>query len=101
VPLGLIINELITNSYKYAFVDKTSNASTIAITFHQVENSPKFLLTITDNGVGIPSSFDIENTTSFGLQLVYDLVEQLNGTIRTNSKQGTSLEIIVEEPVAA
>ncbi|WP_396638534.1 histidine kinase dimerization/phosphoacceptor domain -containing protein [Maribacter sp. R77961] len=101
VPLGLIINELITNSYKYAFANKTSNASTIAITFHQVKNSPKFLLAITDNGIGMPSSFDIENATSFGLQLVHDLVEQLNGTIHTNSKQGTSLEIIVEEPVAA
>jgi two-component sensor histidine kinase len=66
-----------------------------------VKNSPKFLLAITDNGIGMPSGFDIENATSFGLQLVHDLVEQLNGTIRTNSKQGTSLEIIVEEPVAA
>jgi len=101
VPLGLILNELITNSYKYAFAHTDDRVNTITISFKQIKNSSKFLLSISDNGIGIPSNFDIDSSPSFGLQLVHGLVNQLNGSITMDSGLGTTLEIIVDESIEA
>lgn len=85
--IGLIINELVTNSYKYAF--KGRGRGEITIIF---KRDTKYRLVIKDNGVGFDSSID---SGSLGLELVYSLVkEQLRGTIECYSKNGT--EYIIE-----
>ncbi len=52
-----------------------------------------FTLTVADNGIGLPTAIDLNNTDSLGMQIVTDLVQQLNGTIRTKSDQGTTFTI--------
>ena len=100
VPLGLIINELITNSYKYAFsAHGEAIDNHIKIAFKQTEELHRFRLKIEDNGKGLPESFDMDNLTSFGLQLVNGLVDQLNGKIEISQHHGTTFDIFLEEPV--
>jgi two-component sensor histidine kinase len=88
IPLGLIINELVTNSVKYAF---PQSKGTIKI---KLKSSPDQLeLTIADNGVGLPDDLDYNNTDSRGLQLVYDLVRQIDGENELDRSHGTQFKI--------
>jgi two-component sensor histidine kinase len=75
IPLGLILNELITNCYKYAFIGKLEGL--ISIVFHQQDNG--YFLKVKDNGVGIDKHIDINDTKTLGLNLVRGLVRQLDG----------------------
>lgn len=76
--LGLIINELVTNSYKYAFSKKSINKIKISIT----KKEDIFELIYLDNGNGVNKDFDFESSNSLGMKLVYVLTEQLNGHIQ-------------------
>ncbi|MFS4493462.1 histidine kinase dimerization/phosphoacceptor domain -containing protein [Maribacter sp. 2308TA10-17] len=100
VPLGLIINELVTNSYKYAFKNNVES-NKISIQFEATDKPDIYKLIIQDNGIGLPEDFDIDKLTSFGMQLVKGLVDQLHGTIEISREKGTNYEIYVEEPKAA
>lgn len=92
VPLGIIINELVSNSLKYAFPDK--NDGEIRIKLHREEGSnTSFILSISDNGVGIPESINIEDLDSLGLQLVTSLVDQLDGEIELKRNKGTEFTV--------
>ncbi len=97
IPCGLIINELVSNSLKYAFPQGRPGEVSICFT---LAADHQFHLVVADNGVGIPESIDIENTTSLGLQLVSSLVEQLDGTLRLNQTAGTEFEIMFPEQAA-
>jgi two-component sensor histidine kinase len=96
IPLGIIVNELVSNSLKYAFQGR--DIGTIQIKLHKDKNgeckvegckSSNYVLTILDNGVGIPENLDIEELDSLGLQLVTSLVDQLDGKLEINRKNGT------------
>ena len=100
VPLGLIVNELITNCYKYAFAH-TDIGNHIRLNFKQVEGSSQFKLLIRDNGKGLPPNFDMKELSSFGMQLVQGLVEQLHGRIEVIQEKGAAFQIYLEEPIAA
>jgi len=93
VPLGLIVNELVTNSMKYAFPE--GKEGEINIEFHKHED--EFILTVSDNGVGFPEDLDYKNTDSLGLQLVNNLVGQIDGEIMLDRSQGTKFKIIFKE----
>ncbi|MFC1503993.1 PAS domain S-box protein [Spirochaetota bacterium] len=90
VPCGLIINELVSNIFKYAFPD--NKKGTITISFHY-DNKGHYILTISDNGIGIPKGFDIKRSESLGLTLVYTLTEQLDGKIKMTRNKGTKFTI--------
>ena len=90
IPLGLIVNELVTNSLKHAFPNGKSGK--INIKFHKSDN--KYILTVSDNGIGFPGDIDYENTDSLGLRLVTSLTEQIDGEIEFNNISGTSFRII-------
>jgi PAS domain S-box-containing protein len=93
IPLGLMINELISNSLKYAFPEgRTGN---ISISIHPQDQTLTILYK--DNGVGIREDFDWRNTKSMGLQLVTTLVDQLDGTIELDRTAGTTFTIVVKE----
>jgi PAS domain S-box-containing protein len=94
IPCGLIINELITNSLKHAFPEKRKG--TISLSFKQLR-SKEFLLTVSDDGVGIPKGVDIYSTSTLGMQLVTVMVEQLGGTLKVKRKGGTSFTIRFRE----
>ncbi len=91
IPLGLIINELVTNSIKHAF--PSTSKGNIAINL-KTENKYVFL-TVEDNGLGLNSDFNPEQSGSLGLQLVYTLVEQIGGKINFESikPHGTKVNI--------
>ena len=94
IPCALVINEIISNSYKHAF--KGEENGEITILFYQEDNS--ICIIVSDNGIGIKSDFDISLANSLGLKLVRNLVEQqLKGTLTLNRKEGT--EVIVTFPI--
>jgi PAS domain S-box-containing protein len=91
IPCGLIINELVSNSLKHGFPDNRKGK--ITITMKKVKNK-KIKLKVGDNGVGLPETFDWENTDSLGLHLVKLLAEvQLEGTIELIRTNGTEFRI--------
>lgn len=97
IPCGLIINELVTNSIKYAFSDGRRGA--ISILFNSLEKGFS-QLDISDNGVGIPENIDINKTASLGLHLVTLLArDQLNGEINLDRNNGTKFIIKFKEVV--
>ena len=92
VPLGIIINELISNSLKHAFIGREKGE--IKIKLHKEEGSnTRFILAVSDNGIGIPENLDIEDFESLGLQLVTTLVEQLDGELELKRDNGTEFII--------
>ena len=86
ILVGIIINELMTNVFKYAFNGK--NGGTVIIDLKKFKNT--IMLTIKDNGIGIETSDEINSTSGFGLTIVKMLAEQLNGTFTINNDNGTS-----------
>ncbi|KGK99355.1 ATPase [Methanococcoides methylutens] len=90
VPLGIIINELVSNSLKYAFKDKKEKGI-ISVDIKRAGDN--FTLTVCDNGSGIPEEIDFRDTESLGLQLVTNLVEQIDGTITLDKDKGTKFII--------
>lgn len=93
VPLGLILNELVTNSMKHAFPNGKSGE--INIDFHK--QGEEFVLIVGDTGVGLPDDIDFKNTDTLGLQLVNNLVEQIDGVITLDTCHGTEFDIIFKE----
>jgi len=89
IPCGLIINELISNSLKYAFVDGKSGE--IKIEFTSIEN--KYVLTFSDNGIGFREEIDFRNTGTMGMQLICTLVDQLDGNMQLLKGKGTVFKI--------
>ncbi|BDZ69600.1 hypothetical protein GCM10025861_01170 [Methanobacterium petrolearium] len=93
IPLGLIINELITNSVKYAFPNHgKGNIKTI----FKLKNQG-YVLIISDNGIGIPEDLEPGKTETLGLQLVMSLVKQLDGTLKLDRENGTRYTIKFKE----
>ena len=90
VPCGLIVNELISNSLKYAFPD--GKKGTIIIDLRKSNNN-EIILTISDDGVGFPEGINYRETQSLGLQLVNTLVGQIDGNISMENHVGTTFRI--------
>ena len=91
IPCGLIINELVSNSLKYAFPN--GNKGEINIQLYS-DNDNHVIMNIDDNGVGIPEDIDFQKTKTLGLQLVNILTRQLKGTIKLDHEEGTRFEIV-------
>jgi PAS domain S-box-containing protein len=89
-PLGIMINEILTNSVKYAF-KKTKNPR-IEVSAKQNDNLVK--LTVKDNGSGFPPDFDINTNKGFGLHLVKILTEQIHGEFKFKNDNGAHFEFI-------
>lgn len=89
IPIGLIVNEVVTNSIKHAFLDNVIGRIDIVLE----KKAHTINLIIKDNGIGIPVNFDIENNKTLGLQLVKLLVNQLNGNYKIFREEGTTVQI--------
>ncbi len=89
IPVGLIVNEIITNSIKHAFIERPKGKIDISLE----KNKSKIKLTIKDDGIGVPVNLDIENSKSLGLQLIKLLVSQLNGDYKIYREDGTTVQI--------
>jgi PAS domain S-box-containing protein len=93
-PLGLVMNELVSNSLKHAFPDNRKGKIIIECT--QMDGG-RLSIVYHDNGVGMPAGFDWKNTESLGLRLVNNLVDQLNGTIELAPGEGTVFNIEIRK----
>lgn len=93
VPLGLILNEAITNSVKYAFNEGEQGIITISMS-----ETPEgqYQLTVQDNGEGLPDNFNVASCTTLGINLMVGLTEQLNGKFSIHSNQGTIVSVIFQ-----
>ena len=94
IPCGLIINEVVSNSLKYAFLGREKGV--IRIEFSKLSDG-KLKLIVSDDGIGLPDNFDIENAESLGLQLVTTLVTQVSGELKIDSSNGTRFTIVFKE----
>ena len=90
IPCGLIINELISNSFKYAF--NGNSTGMIGIYFKELTKNA-FQLIVSDNGIGIPANIDITKTKSLGMKILHKLVQQIDGTIQSDFSNGTKFTI--------
>ncbi len=96
VPLGIIINELVSNALKHAFLERESGE--ICVCLKKEEKGNCFSLTVKDNGKGFPEEIDFRETDSLGLQLVTNLVDQIEGSIELNTTgEGTEFRIRFRE----
>ena len=99
IPLGIIVNELISNSLKYAFTEDEEGEIRIKLCREEKDNKMQkslFSLTISDNGKGIPENIELGSLESLGLQLVGILIDQLDGEIELERAQGTEFRITFE-----
>jgi PAS domain S-box-containing protein len=100
VPLGIIVNELVSNSFKHAFADINNGEIQIKLSrekngefIDENSESTSFVLTVSDNGIGIPKDLDIENLDTLGMQLVTSLVDQLDGELELKRDKGAEFII--------
>ncbi|MHC1755739.1 MAG: PAS domain S-box protein [Methanosarcina sp.] len=96
VPLGIIVNELVSNSLKHAFAENKEGEVRIKLRREEKGNEMHksfFSLSISDNGKGIPESIKLESLESLGLQLVNILVDQLDGKTELKRTHGTEFRI--------
>ena len=107
IPLGIIVNELVSNSLKYAFSGRDYGEIQIKLyredsaehenkeqrVIKESYGGTNVILIVSDNGIGIPEDFNLEDSSSLGLQLVKILVDQLEGQIELNRDSETEFTI--------
>lgn len=98
LPLGLIVNELLTNAYKYAFADHQEG--NIWVTYEKAPKSKKYKcemrrLTVRDDGIGLPPGFELSQRTSMGSQIIFLLTKQLEGELTIQGEKGASFSILL------
>lgn len=91
MPLGLILNELLTNSFKYAFAKNDNPLLTIDLQ----EQYGQLRLHYADNGTGLPPQYRIENSDSFGMQLIVSLAQQVDATYKYWNDAGFHFELSI------
>jgi len=97
VPLGIIVNELISNSLKHAFTGKKEGEIGIQLRRNEETingiNKSEFCLVVSDNGNGIPEDLKLESVESLGMQLINILVNQLDGELKLKREKGTEFTV--------
>jgi PAS domain S-box-containing protein len=91
IPCGLILNELLTNSLKYAFPNERAGEVLVKLSFDEDETVK---LTVADNGVGLAAAFDWKESQSLGLRIMNILARQLDGTVQREPGAGTAFSWI-------
>lgn len=95
VPVGLMVNELVSNSYKHAFENREEGNILISI---KKTGDGKIKLAVKDNGIGIPEDVNINKPSGLGLKLIKTLgIKQLKGAVSIDGSSGTDISLIFEE----
>lgn len=89
VPVGLILNEIVSNAIKYAFPG--GRGGNIVISLEQEEN--EYILKVADNGIGLPADYDISTSQSLGMSLIYGLSQQLDGVLEVRNNKGLCFDL--------
>jgi len=94
IPLGMIVNELVTNALKYAFPEDRDRGGEDEISIKFELQEDEYVLTVSDNGVGLPAEYDWRTTQSLGMKLVNIWASyQLKGNIEVDTTYGTAFTI--------
>ncbi|MEB3161531.1 MAG: histidine kinase dimerization/phosphoacceptor domain -containing protein [Synechocystis sp.] len=91
MPCGLIVNELLLNTFKHAFPHQRKGTVTLGL---KPQAKDQYLLVIQDNGVGFPEGFDVTQTDSLGWQLINLLTNQLDGSVHVKAGDGAQIELV-------
>ncbi|MFW5797344.1 MAG: PAS domain-containing sensor histidine kinase [Spirochaetota bacterium] len=91
IPFGLVVNELVTNAFKYAALG--SEAIQVTVSLRMTSEGTE--LVVSDNGPGMPADFDVDANTSLGMELVRSLVSQLQGTVSYRSEGGVTWRVVI------
>jgi PAS domain S-box-containing protein len=94
VPVGLILNELVSNALKYAFPDGRKGEIRVSLSRQKDES---LSLKVSDNGIGLPDEVDIGRSKSLGMMLVKSFVDGLSGTVKVDRSSGTGITITFRE----
>jgi two-component sensor histidine kinase len=94
VPLGLIINEALTNAFKYAFPG--GQRGSIRLAFHRTAPAT-YQLCIEDSGLGLPPGYDPSRSHSLGMTLMYGFSEQIGGQLTVTNRNGLSIKLVFAE----
>jgi len=96
IPFGFVLNELLTNTYKHAFPDKRKGVIEISI---YKKNNTAIHFDFLDNGIGVPKKFNFRNQKTFGLQMIFNIIEkQMQGTI--DYKVNNGIKYMIEFPIS-
>jgi two-component sensor histidine kinase len=90
ITCGLIVNELVSNALKHAFTDGREGMIEVDL---QRAGDGAYLLSVSDDGVGMPAGLDLARAETLGLQLVHDLAEQLHGEVEIAQEVGTTFRV--------
>ena len=93
IPASLVMNELIMNSLKHAFPGNREGKIAVLITKEGTEGEEEVVMTVSDDGIGIPDAIDWKNSASVGLNLIVGLTNQISGTIELDKTTGTQFTI--------
>jgi two-component sensor histidine kinase len=94
VPLGLIINEAITNAFKYAFPNESSGVVGVSLL---KQSDTLYELTIADDGIGLPEGYDASQSRSLGMTLIHGFSAQLGGELTIEGSEGVKLSLLFAE----
>src|SRR5205823_6262322 len=97
IPCGLILNELLSNSLKYAFPGDRAGLVSIRLS---PQSEKCYELRVADDGVGLPPGVDVQHAESLGLQIVTALAEQLEGAVTVSGPPGTVVAVTLHEQAA-
>jgi two-component sensor histidine kinase len=93
IPLGMILNELISNALKYAFKNREEGD----IWVNMKKNNNELLLQVKDNGVGLPPGFDPGNINSFGYEIIKAFSQKMKARMNIDGNNGTDVQIIISK----
>jgi two-component system, sensor histidine kinase PdtaS len=93
IPLGMILNELISNALKYAFKERESGE--VWVTMKKTDN--ELLLQVKDNGVGLNKDFNPDNTSSFGYEIIKAFLQKMKARMNIEGSNGTDVQIIISK----
>ncbi|MGO8677866.1 MAG: PAS domain S-box protein [Limisphaerales bacterium] len=97
IPCGLIVNELISNAYKHAFPDERAGLITVET---RAESDDRLVLSVADDGVGLPAGSDAGRADSMGMELVRGLAAQLDAALEIKSPPGTRVQVVFRRRTA-
>ena len=92
IPLGLIMNELLSNVYRHAF--SQDSPGTVKVTLKKQEGTRQYAVSVSDSGKGLPEGFTMEGNKTMGLQIVDILVKQIEASLQIIQDKGTTFTIL-------
>jgi two-component system, sensor histidine kinase PdtaS len=93
VPIGLILNELLTNIFKHAYAPDEAGQIRVKLRSNTSIEEPTAVLSVTDYGSGFPDGFNVNQSTGTGLSLIQTLVEQLDGSLTVSTDDGNTVSV--------